>query len=49
MLEEVGNKKWEWYEEERLECPTNQRPYFATRLNSLQSFEKIPQIKSRAK
>jgi hypothetical protein len=42
MLEEVGNKTWEWHKSERLECPTAQRPYFATNKNSAQRFERIP-------
>jgi phospholipase B1 len=42
MLEEIGQKQWEWHEEEKLECPTVERPYFATSKNSAQSFEKIP-------
>ncbi|UJR38639.1 hypothetical protein I4U23_031304 [Adineta vaga] len=47
MLEQVGEKKWEWHQGETLECPTEERPYFATRLNSHQSFEKIPLNKSK--
>jgi phospholipase B1 len=46
MLEPVGEKSWEWHVGEQIECPTPDRPYFATRLNSPQSFEKIPKIKS---
>jgi hypothetical protein len=46
MLEPVGEKSWEWHVGEQIECPTPDRPYFATRLNSPQSFEKIPEIKS---
>ncbi len=42
MLEPVGQKLWEWHLGEQIECPTQDRPYFATRLNSPQSFEKIP-------
>jgi len=43
MLEPVGQKQWRWYEGEQLECPTQERPFFATRKNSPQSFEKMPQ------
>jgi phospholipase B1 len=42
MLEPVGQKLSEWHVGEQIECPTQDRPYFATRLNSPQSFEKIP-------
>jgi phospholipase B1 len=42
MLEPVGQKQWEWHYGEPLECPTQDRPFFATRKNSPQSFEKIP-------
>lgn len=42
MLEPIGQKKWEWYVGETIECPTADRPYFATRKNSPQSSEKIP-------
>jgi hypothetical protein len=45
MLEEVGQKKWEWHKDEKLECPTPERPYFATSKNSAQRFEKIPSKK----
>jgi phospholipase B1 len=44
MLEPVGQKLWEWHVGEQIECPTQDRPYFATRQNSPQSFEKIPKI-----
>jgi len=43
MLEPVGQKQWRWYEGEQLECPTQERPFFATRKNSPQPFEKMPQ------
>jgi len=46
MLEPVGEKLWEWHVGEQIECPTQDRPYFATRKNSPQSVEKIPKIKS---
>jgi len=39
-------KKWEWHDKEPLECPANDQPYFPTRKNSRQSFERIPPIKS---
>jgi hypothetical protein len=42
MVESVGQKLWKWHEGEKFECPTQDRPFFATRLNSPQSFEKIP-------
>merc|ERR1712110_1156756 len=42
MLEPIGEKKWEWHPEEALECPTAERPYFATSKNSPQSYENIP-------
>ncbi|CAF0829355.1 unnamed protein product [Adineta steineri] len=47
MIEQVGRKRWEWHTGEELECPTEERPYFSTRLNSAQSSEVIPQIKKK--
>jgi len=43
MVEQVGRKQWQWHQGEQFECPSQDRPFFATRLNSAQSFEKIPQ------
>jgi len=45
MIEQVGHKRWEWDEGEKLECPTEDRPYFATSKNSAQRFERIPEKK----
>jgi hypothetical protein len=45
MIEQVGQKKWEWHTGETLECPTEKRPYFATRINSDQPNEKFPERK----
>jgi phospholipase B1, membrane-associated len=42
MLEPVGSKQWQWHQEDELQCPTNERPYFFTRRNSPQSMEKMP-------
>lgn len=42
MLEPVGQKQWSWHEGEQIECPTADRPFFATRLNSPTPYEKIP-------
>jgi len=47
MFEPVGEKKREWHEGEQIECPTKSQPFFATRINSPQSFEKIPPVKSK--
>ncbi len=45
MLEPVGNKLWEWHVGEQIECPTADRPYFATRKNSPQGFfRRIPKF-----
>jgi phospholipase B1 len=45
MLEPVGQKQWAWHQGEQIECPTEDRPFFATRKNSPQPFERIPENK----
>lgn len=42
MFEVVGEKKWEWHKGEQIQCPDPARPYFSTRKNSPQAFERIP-------
>ncbi len=31
MLEPVGEKQWEWHEGDQIQCPTEDRLFFATR------------------
>lgn len=40
MLEPVGEKLWEWHPEEQFQCPTAERPYFATSKNSVKFSKK---------